>query len=280
MDHLKDAQVHRSDSRHVSKPYSKWVFTIFVVVVVCGAALVYMTSQTGRTGQSASTTVTALGTVSNTVFNNQLENVSESGVVVGSAILNPLGKLSYEAYGRVQIAIGCLSSPTGAIVCPTILMIVVNQTGVVGMGEHVFQHKGSPVRTYGEAEITSMQVTDFALKDLDYNGKYYFAFGFMRQSTPRIPYVILSITLIESWAAMQTVTQAAGCPAMFLFKASPMGAAPIIRSVVGALSSVNPHSGTGDLRTIKVDGQRLIVVVQERLGLGFGTHDLTREFLT
>jgi len=193
-----------------------------------------MTSQTGSTGQVASTTVTALGTVSNTVFNSQLENVSDSGVVVGSAVLNPLGKLSYEAYGHVQIVIGCLRSPAGVIVCPTILMLVVNQTGAVGLGEHIFQHKGSPVRTYGEAEIMGIQATDFVLKDLDYDGKYFFAFGFMSQSTPRILYVILSITLVESWAAMQTVTQATGFLSLFLSEA------PIPRQLLVSIN-LNPR---------------------------------------
>ena len=209
-DHLKDAQVHRDRSNQHKAPYGKWVLAIVFLVLACGGIAAYSQSQ-GEKNQSEitrsiSTTVVAPQTISTIVLDNQLENISQNALTAVPVTLNPLGKLSYEAYGQMQILYGCLNQ-AGGTTCPTVFMAVANQTGITGWGDYVIQHKNSVIRLYGEAEITGAAVTEFTLKDLDYDGKYFFGFAIVAQTTPPIPAVIISLSLMESWSVMQTVTQ-------------------------------------------------------------------------
>jgi hypothetical protein len=199
-DHLRDARVHRENQYRHRRPYSKWVLALFILLVICGIAiLAYKESTVVQTTQTQTIPATSLSGVSKVILNDRLVNISgEVGALsFVNGTLNPIGKLDYKAYGQVQIISGCSTEATG-VVCPTIQMIVLNGTGFAKIAEAIMGGGAGQVGTYAQTQITGSGVYHFTLNHLDYDGKYYFVFFFPNPSSPTQTAVV-SITLVETW---------------------------------------------------------------------------------
>ena len=194
-DHLRDAQVHRETAYPHKSPYRIWVLAIFVLVVICGVAiLAYTGTQSGTRGTTQTVSTPTPSGGSNIVWTNHLFNLSEGGMI--NATLNPVGRLNYKAQGHVTLA-ACqvLSNET----CPTLGMWIVNQTESA-----ILQNPNAPPPSaYALVRMSPIpgDPTEFALHNPDYNGQYYFVFISSHQGHPLFDgeHVLISISLNETW---------------------------------------------------------------------------------
>ena len=195
-DHLRDARVHRDSFYERKHPYRKWGLALFVLLVVCGVALLAYRgiqpgpSQTVLTGRSVS------NTNSNFVFFNQTIKLTSNETWI-NATLNPLYKTHYNASGSINVVTCPYVLAESA--CPDMGLLVMNATGFAN-----FQKNGALVSPYGAVAITPTvgQSTSFTLRNLDYDGVYYFVIIVTSQENALIEgsYVILALYLTETWS--------------------------------------------------------------------------------
>jgi len=210
----KELQVYKVSS-HVGKGSRRLVtVAALIVIVLIGVAAIairQINQTVSITQNTAQTTFTFNIPTSNTVWNDQLFPLNGTFSWI-QAKLNPLSKTDYKAYGHIEMISGCFTFnatatggvgiiSTGQITCPSVLLTVLNRTGLEAWQTETIPH----ARIYYSAKLASTGMSDFTLTNLDYDGLYYFTFEV--HQFQNLPNPVISITLTETWAETQTITE-------------------------------------------------------------------------
>jgi hypothetical protein len=140
------------------------------------------------------------GSVSNVIWNKELVGITGGydKATVLNAVLNPVGKSDYKAEGEITL-VSCPILETEAM-CPMSEMWVFNETGFAHWRNGGMPPKG--VCDNVKIPTTLGQTVDFKLKNLDYNGQYYFLF-FALDNLPLLSvtgqHSEVKVTLRETW---------------------------------------------------------------------------------